>query len=394
MQDRKVVPVFSQAMTSSTNTPPNPIRNRWALLVGVNRYSEDFSRLKFCVNDVKALAKVLTQLGYTVVCMHDELDRDDDRFPTRNNVEAELTKLCQLVGSDDLLWVHFACHGTLVDQKPVLIAQDTRHPTLDKSVLPLSKVETLMRGSKAKRLVLTLDACHTGVEIGRELADPEFFKNACELAEGFALIAASTAQQVAREWQEVEHGVFTYYMLKGLTGEADQNNRGFVTVNDLQTYVVDQLKRWNGEHKGRLQEPTYRADGRGDFMLGDYRQGAKPEWVAPLPKPVNDQNRADVGSTRNETLPQSKRTGLEIDRKQLRETLLNAFPDEPDLEMMLLDEMSIRLNTVVGNGTYRQKVFKLVQYAESQGRLEELVRAAHQANPGNVQLRRTAEGLK
>lgn len=71
-----------------------------------------------------------------------------------------------------------------------------------------------MRTSKAQRLILTLDACHTGVDVGRGLSDPEFMRNAYDLAEGFALIAASTAQQKAQEWKEKEHGVFTYYLLE------------------------------------------------------------------------------------------------------------------------------------------------------------------------------------
>jgi hypothetical protein len=138
-----------------------------------------------------------------------------------------------------------------------------------------------MRGSKAKRLVRTLDACHTGVEMGRDLSDPAFIQNAFELAEGFALIAASTAQQVAQEWQEAKHGVFTYYLLEGLTGKADYASKGFVSVQDLQTYVVNNLRQWNVRHGGRIQEPTFRADGIGDMIVGDYRQYAKPDSVVP-----------------------------------------------------------------------------------------------------------------
>ena len=40
------------------------VGNRWAFLVGVNRYIDNnFGRLKFCVNDVKALERILTDVG-------------------------------------------------------------------------------------------------------------------------------------------------------------------------------------------------------------------------------------------------------------------------------------------------------------------------------------------
>lgn len=253
------------------SSPPGPIRDRWALLVGVNRYVDpSFAPLKFCVNDVLALARALRDLGYTVVALHD--DADEERLlPTRENVEAELARLCQVVGPDDLLLAHFACHGKLVDGQPVLVTRETRAPTLARRALPLAEVERAMRESQARRLVLTLDACHTGVEIGRDLADPEFIRNAYDLAEGFALIAASTAQQVAQEWKEKEHGVFTYYLLEGLGGQADRADKGFVTVDDLKTHVLDGLRRWNVEHGGLLQEPTARSEGLGDIILADYR---------------------------------------------------------------------------------------------------------------------------
>jgi hypothetical protein len=257
---------------STTQEPPGPIQNRWALLVGVNRYVDPaFPLLKFCVNDVLALDATLKDLGYTVVTLHDDAAEERLR-PTRDNVEAELTRLCQVAGPDDLLFVHFACHGKLVDGEPMLITRETRAPTLARRALPLSDVERQMRESEARRLVLTLDACHTGVEIGRDLADPEFIRNAYELAEGFALIAASTAQQIAQEWAEEEHGVFTYYLLEGLSGQADHDDKNFVTVGDLSLHVLNGLKHWNVEHARLLQEPTARTEGLGDIIVADYRE--------------------------------------------------------------------------------------------------------------------------
>ena len=278
--------------TANDNTPPGPIHNRWALLVGVNRYIDPaIPLLRFCVNDVLALQRTLKALGYTVIALHD--DSPEERLlPTRDNVEAELARLCHVAGRDDLLLVHFACHGKLVKGQPVLITRETRKPTLAKKALPLAEVERQMRDSKARRLVLTLDACHTGVEIGRDLADPEFIRNAYELAEGFALIAASTSQQVAQEWDEQEHGVFTYYLLEGLSGQADRAGKGFVTVDDLKTHVLDCLRRWNVEHGGLLQEPTARTEGLGDIILADYRDGElEMVQVVTAPNPFGDMGR-------------------------------------------------------------------------------------------------------
>jgi hypothetical protein len=249
-----------------------PIKNRWALLVGVNSYNDpNFGRLNFCVDDVLALKEKLKALNYTVVCLHDELGHGDSRFSTRDNVEAELIQLCKTIEPDDILLVHFACHGELLNGKPVLILNNTRLPTLEKTGLSLEEIKQHMCSSGARRLVLTLDACHMGVETGRGIDDPQFIHNAYELAEGFALIAASTAQQKAQEWHGKKHGVFTYYLLEALDGNADRGSKGFVTVDDLKTYVLDTLRRWGVENVGIIQEPTAYTEGSGDIILADYR---------------------------------------------------------------------------------------------------------------------------
>jgi len=265
--------------------PPGPIQNRWALLVGVDRYVDPaIPSLRFCVNDVLALETALEGLGYTVVALHDQTPQEH-LLPTRDNVEAELARLTQVAGPDDLLLVHLACHGKLVNGQAVLITREVRAPTLAEKALPLAEVERRMRESQARRLVLILDACHTGVEIGRDLADPEFMRNAYDLAEGFALLAASTAQQVAQEWGAQQHGVFTYYLLEGLSGQADRQGKRFVTVDDLKTHVLNGLRRWNVEHGGLLQEPTARTAGLGDMILADYRAATPPPSPPESPAP-------------------------------------------------------------------------------------------------------------
>ncbi|WP_315790748.1 caspase family protein [Fischerella sp. JS2] len=197
-------------------------------------------------------------------------------------MEARLKQICDAVQPDDLLWVHFACHGIVVKtagnhKEPVLITCDTQRNLLEQQALPVAKVEQYMKGSRARRLLLTLDACHTGLDIGRDLlADPEFIHNVYEQAEGFALIAASTAQQKAFEWQEKQHGVFTYNLLEGLSGQADRAGKNFVTVDDLKNHVLDGLRRW-GVKNDVLQEPTARTEGLGDMILADYRDNPKQQ---------------------------------------------------------------------------------------------------------------------
>lgn len=77
-------------------------------------------------------------------------------------------------------------------------------------------------------------------------------------------------------------------------------------------------------------------------------------------------------------------TGQE--RKQLREALLSAFPSESDLRYMMYDYFELDLNQISHGGTYQQTVFELVRWAESNGKIRELLMFALEANPGNSAL--------
>lgn len=71
--------------------------------------------------------------------------------------------------------------------------------------------------------------------------------------------------------------------------------------------------------------------------------------------------------------------------RTLFDALVSAFPRISDLEQMVSFEMGVNLPEIA-YGSLADQVFKLVQWAEAQGRLEELILGARRANPGNQNL--------
>ncbi|MGB0385947.1 MAG: caspase family protein [Ardenticatenaceae bacterium] len=248
------------------------IRRRWALLVGVNKYVDpNIPSLWYCVNDVLAMEQVLQKANYTVIALHDQVKKPH-LLPTHPNVEAELVRLCQVAQPDDLLLLYFSGHGQLVNDQACLITRETRYPNLARWALPLSNVERIMRENQVRRRVIILDACHSGVEMTRDLAlSDEFIHSVYELAEGSALLAATTAQDKALENRSLKHGVFTHTLLKGFEGQADRDGKDFVTVSDLHQHVLNALREWCIQTGRNIQTPTARIEGVGDMILADYR---------------------------------------------------------------------------------------------------------------------------
>ena len=260
------------------------IRKYWAFLVGINRYTE-YSSLTYCVDDVLALEKLLTAASYQVVCLHDRLDwKNSDGglnhlYPTEVNIRGQFENLCSRIrsgskgGKDDLLLVYFACHGTHHSEQPRLVASDTYPSSLAKAI-SITELEQEMNSSGAGCKVLMLDACHIGLGKTNTRApeNPELLRKIHDQAKGYALLAASTDQQKAYEWDGAKHGVFSFYVLSGLSGNADHQNKNYVTVDDLSGHILDELQNWCAKNNVN-QSPQGRTEGLGTFILIDNYQG-------------------------------------------------------------------------------------------------------------------------
>jgi hypothetical protein len=77
--------------------------------------------------------------------------------------------------------------------------------------------------------------------------------------------------------------------------------------------------------------------------------------------------------------------------KQLHDALLDAFPSGDSLEQMVYFELGGNLQEIAGQGPLGDVVYRLVQWADAEGRLGDLLRSARTANPGNEHLRRLEE---
>ena len=74
-------------------------------------------------------------------------------------------------------------------------------------------------------------------------------------------------------------------------------------------------------------------------------------------------------------------------RKQWRAAFISAFPQQPDLELMLEDELDESLNQITqGRPNYELAVRDLLRWAEAQGKLPDLLTGALSSNPGNPKL--------
>jgi uncharacterized caspase-like protein len=74
------------------------------------------------------------------------------------------------------------------------------------------------------------------------------------LPNNMAVLSAASGGQFSGALKEKEHGLFTYYILKGLGGDADDNQDKKLTIGELGKYVQVKVKE-QAAIEGREQIP-------------------------------------------------------------------------------------------------------------------------------------------
>ena len=70
----------------------------------------------------------------------------------------------------------------------------------------------------------------------------------------FAIFTSAGNQQVSSWYTEKKHSLFTYYFLKALQGEADNNNDNQFTRGEIHDYLYDHVE-YNARLLNREQTP-------------------------------------------------------------------------------------------------------------------------------------------
>ncbi|MFJ4010051.1 caspase family protein [Streptomyces sp. NPDC090026] len=195
---------------------------------------------------------------------------------------------------DDLLLVHFSCHGVKDEDGRLHFATpDTRLGRLDSTSVSADLVNRLMGRSRSRRIVLFLDCCYAGA-FARGMVPRG--GTALPLREqlagrGRAVITASSAMEYAFEGGDEPSetspspgpSVFTGALVAGLeSGEADRDQDGWVTLDELYDHLYESVRAVT-----RHQTPGKWAFGvQGGLRLA--RRGRPVATPAPLPPELAD----------------------------------------------------------------------------------------------------------
>lgn len=244
----------------------------WAVVIGIDNYQDPkIPRLKYAVADARAVGKELERRGYQVTLLVNEQ-------ATERAINTELrSKLRQRTGKDDRVVVYYAGHGQddkLEGSKTMgyLLPVDGELENIPGTGISMGVVKELADALPAKHVLFLMDACYGGVAGQQTRALPktsEAYVKQITRERGRQLITAGGADQEALEASDGGHGLFTAYLLKGLTeGLADLNNDGIIPASELYAYLDSRVFS-EAQMRGHQQRPeiwTLSAE-KGEFVF-------------------------------------------------------------------------------------------------------------------------------
>jgi len=217
-----------------------------ALLIGVSEYEIGLDGLPSAANDVTAMQQVLVdpEMGDFANAAVTVLQN-----PSRQAMEDAIYNLFANRQKDDLVLLYFSGHG-VVDQSGEFyftsrFTRKEQERLVPTTAVAARSVQSWMEQSCSQRKVIILDSCFSGAFArGVKAKDsgsinPEHFLG----GKGTAILTASTSTQYAFTQEGFDLSVYTHYLVEGIrTGGADQDDNGFITVEDLHAYASSKVK--------------------------------------------------------------------------------------------------------------------------------------------------------
>jgi uncharacterized caspase-like protein len=182
-----------------------------------------------------------------------ELNQDATTESVRHALFTFLTRPQE----QDTVVIYSAGHGApdpLDPRNLYLLTADSKPDDMGGTAFPMWQLQDVFeRVLKAKRVLTFADTCHSYGFSGTRAGTSS--KRANNLINQYLQRYASKGQRAVITASDISessfedakwgdgHGVFTYYLLRGLKGEADMNHDGVVTAGELFAYLQQSVRQ-------------------------------------------------------------------------------------------------------------------------------------------------------
>ena len=240
-------------------------KKSYAIVIGIENYRQKLPTADFATQDVKLVADYLIKvMGHpeenVVTLMNDHAALGDfvkyfEKW-LPNNVE-----------KDSTVFVYYSGHGAPNPKSgdAYLVPYDGDPSFIAETGYSLKRMYDALGKLPAKEVIVALDSCFSGAGGRSVIAKGSRplvmnLEHDIKLSKNMIVMSASSGDQISSTYDEKGHGLFTYFMLKGIKNEDVVKQDGSLDINELHSYLKSQVERiarkqYNNEQTPQLLEP-------------------------------------------------------------------------------------------------------------------------------------------
>lgn len=119
---------------------------------------------------------------------------------------------------------------------------------LDETAIDQRKIVAAIQATQPKSVTMFIDSCYSGLSKTGDIllagARPVTLKTTdIDYPAEFTVMTASSADQISSSSTELQHGIFSFYLMKAMEGNADFDKDGKITIGEIQEFLLDNVQR-------------------------------------------------------------------------------------------------------------------------------------------------------
>ncbi len=253
----------SVAELKPTTVKSQPSKDAVAIIIGIADY-KNLPKADFANDDARIFYDyAIRGLGVKAENIKLLVDADADQAEIYRAFKAWLPT--RVKATTDV-YVFYSGHGLpTADGKGLyLLPQRADRDFMDKTAINQQEINDAIQATKPKSVTIFLDSCYSGAaRTGQSLvasARPVTLKATTQVFPAdFTVFTASTAEQISSSSPDLKHGIFSYYLMKGMEGDADTNKDGKITAGEMHTYLTENVAK-QASIANRVQQPQLTGD--------------------------------------------------------------------------------------------------------------------------------------
>ena len=240
--------------------------NKVALVIGVEKY-ENLNNLDaiYANRDAKAFRAYANRaFGIPSENIKVLIDKEASRSEILKATKLWLPQLAKGGGKD--IYIFFAGHGLSSDdgENLFLLPQDGDSLLLEDTALSRTNMFKQISKLNPNSVTIFFDTCYSGQTRSEEtliagLRPVRLVVEDQDIPNNFTIFSASSLTQTSGSIEQAKHGIFSYYLMKGLEGNADQNLDNKITNGELIAYLKQNVSE-EAFINNRQQEPMLSGD--------------------------------------------------------------------------------------------------------------------------------------